>query len=492
MTIPSNLNMIAALPEIYLLCLLGFVLVFDLFIGDAKRHLTYGMTLVGLVVAIFVQIGVGVPADPEAQKAFSGMFVNDKVAQISKIVMYISTFFALAYSRRYALNRQIWKGEYYTLTLFSLLGMNIMVSATNFVTLFLGLELLSLALYALIALRRDDVRASEAAAKYFILGSMSSGILLYGFSLIYGATGSLQISGVFDALSSPDTNEILMVLGLVFVVVGLAFKFGAAPFHMWVPDVYEGASTTVAAFVSSVPKVAAMVFSFRILMEGMQHNLQDWQGMMAVIAVVSLLIGNLAAIAQTNFKRMLGYSTVSHMGFVLLGFVGNGAAQSGFSTYGLSAALYYVITYSFMSLVAFGVITALSNKGKECSDIKDLAGLNQKHPWYALLMLLAMFSMAGIPPLMGFYAKMYVILGLVEQQMAGLAVFSVIMALIGAFYYLRVVKVMYMDKPEDDIVVEPDFSAGAKLLLTINAFILLVFGIAPKLIMDLCAQAFSL
>lgn len=486
----SSLSLMAAAPEIYLLCLIGVVLMVDLFSPEHWRAAGHRLAIAGLVGAVFVQLYVGAEA-PE-QTAFGGMFVNDALAQTAKLFMYAVTILCLGYSREYAKNRGYFNGEHNALTLFALLGMNVMSSSGNFVALFVGLEMLSLALYAMIALRRDSPSSAEAALKYFILGSLSSGILLYGLSMIYGATGSLDAEGVFKAFASGGSRNILASLGLIFVVVGVTFKFGAAPFHMWVPDVYEGAGSTVAAFVGSAPKIATMVFGFRIFMEGMQHSIADWQELIAIVAVVSLFIGNLAAIAQTNFKRMLGYSTVSHMGFVLLGFVGNGTGTGSMSMDGMTAALYYSVTYALMSLVAFGVIIALTSKEREIENIEDLAGLNRTHPWYAFMMFLAMFSMAGIPPLMGFYAKAYVLVGLLNEHMYFLAVYGMIMALIGAFYYLRVVKVMYMDRPtEAALAVEPHFAPAAKALLAVNALALLAFGVAPAFVMDLCAQALS-
>ena len=324
--------------------------------------------------------------------------------------------------------------------------------------------------------------------KYFVLGSLASGMLLYGMSMVYGATGgNLDLGAVLAALFSGQANGVLIKLGLVFMVVGIAFKFGAVPFHMWVPDVYQGSPTAVTAFVASVPKIAATVFAFRILITGMGASIGDWSGMLTILAVASLVVGNLAAIMQTNIKRMLAYSTISHMGFVLLAFVGNeftGTGQGSLS--GVSAAFFYALTYAIMSLVAFGILLALSAKGKECENISDLAGLNRKHPWYAFLMLLAMFSMAGIPPLMGFAAKFYVVVALLEQGFVPLAVFAMIMSLIGAFYYLRVVKTMYFDELPEDGGVSENLGFAAYALLTVNALILLVLGIKPAFIMELC------
>lgn len=487
----AQLNLIHAAPEIVLLCLLGAVLLIDLFLCDQKRWISYALTLLSVLVVAIIQISLF--RQPHDQvEAFSGMFVNDSIAQLSKLFMYAIVIVLLVYSRYYVANRQIFKGEYYTLTLFALLGMNIMVSANHFLLLYVGLELLSLSLYAIIALRRDSISAGEAALKYFILGSLASGILLYGISLIYGGTGgSLSMQEVLFHLYQGADNPILVQLGLIFIVVGIAFKLGTVPFHMWVPDVYQGAPTAVAAFVGTAPKIAAVVFAFRILITGLGIHFADWAVMLQILAVASLVVGNLAAIVQTNIKRMLAYSTVSHMGFVLLAFVGNSImADSSNNFAGLSAAIYYVIVYAITSLVSFGVLMALSNKDNECENISDLAGLNQKHPWYAFIMLLAMFSMAGIPPLVGFYAKFYIIIALLEQHLTALAVFAVIMSLIGAFYYIRVVKTMYFDTPETEA--QPlQFGVLAKILLSINALLLIVLGVFPSTLLDWCVALFQ-
>ncbi|MBR7002898.1 MAG: NADH-quinone oxidoreductase subunit NuoN [Neisseriaceae bacterium] len=483
----AQMNLTAALPEIFLLCLLGVVLIVDLFLKDSQRYVTHALTQLGLIITCGLQM-YAYSHGSHHEEAFGGMFINDGIAQFAKIVLYAVIFLLLAYSRRYLQDRQLFKGEYYTLTLFAVLGMCVMISAQHFILLYIGLELLSLSLYALIAMRSNDTFASEAALKYFVLGSLASGMLLYGMSMVYGGTGGqLGLKEVLTALYMNEANPVLIKLGLVFMVVGIAFKFGAVPFHMWVPDVYQGSPTAVTALVASAPKIAATVFAFRILIEGMGVNLADWSGMLTILAVASLLVGNLAAIMQSNIKRMLAYSTVSHMGFVLLAFVGNEFTGTGSgSLNGVSAAFFYALTYAIMSLVAFGILLALSAKGKECENISDLAGLNRKHPWYAFLMLLAMFSMAGIPPLMGFAAKFYVVVALLEQKLVPLAVFAMIMSLIGAFYYLRVVKTMYFDELPEDGGANENLGFAAYALLSINALILLVLGIVPAQVMEIC------
>ncbi|WP_434778605.1 NADH-quinone oxidoreductase subunit NuoN [Neisseria sp. Ec49-e6-T10] len=473
----ASLNLIPAMPEIVLLVALCIVLLVDLFISDKNRGITVFLSLLSLIIVAVVQFYT-LPVEPTL--AFSDMFVADGLSQMVKFVMYIVVFFGFVYSRNYLKDRDIYKGEFYSLALFALLGMNVMVSATHFLTLYIGLELLSLALYALIAMQRDVPKASEAALKYFVLGALASGLLLYGISMVYGATGSLYLEEVLFSLSE-QPNSMLMRFGLVFIVAGLAFKLGAVPFHMWVPDVYQGAPTPVAMFIGAAPKLAAFVFMFRILVAGLVLLIKDWSAMLMLLAILSLIIGNLTAIAQTNIKRMLAYSTISHMGFILFGLAGGAE--------GLTAALFYTVSYVFMSMVAFGVLIALSNKDFECEQISDLKGLNQKSPWLAFLMLMAMFSMAGIPPLLGFFAKFTIIELLIQLNYPWLAVFAVVMSLIGAFYYLRVVKVMYFDQQEHDE--KASFSWDAKVLLSINALILLVFGVYSNSLIAWCTAAFQ-
>ena len=417
----TDLNLMPAMPEIVLLSALGIVLLVDLWTSDKNRYITHVLSLIALVAAAAAQWLVWVP---QSVSTFSGMYIADGMSQLSKMVMYAATFALFVYAKPYNQVRDMFRGEFYTLTLFALSGMSVMVSAGHFLTAYIGLELLSLSLYAMIALRRDSADAAEAALKYFVLGALASGLLLYGISMVYGATGSLEFASVLANAYDGQANTWLLKLGLVFIVVAVAFKLGAVPFHMWVPDVYQGAPTSVAAFVGTVPKIAAVVFAFRILVTGLGTTVNDWTPMLAILAVASLLVGNLAAIMQSNIKRMLAYSTVSHMGFILLAFM---AGAIGFT-----AGLYYAIAYVVMGLVGFGVLMLLSNEAFECEEISDLAGLNQRHAWYAFLMLLAMFSMAGIPPLMGFYAKFAVIKALLSQGFVWISVFAVVMSLIGA------------------------------------------------------------
>ncbi|MDO4226342.1 MULTISPECIES: NADH-quinone oxidoreductase subunit NuoN [Neisseria] len=472
----TDLNLIPAMPEIVLASALFIVLLADLWVKDENRFITHILSLLSLAAVAVTQWLVWTP---DSVYTFGGMYIADGMSRLSKMVMYAGLFALFVYSKPYNQARNIFKGEFYTLSLFALIGMSVMVSAGHFLTAYIGLELLSLSLYAMIALRRDSAKAAEAALKYFVLGALASGLLLYGISMVYGATGSLEFATVLATAYDGQAQEWLLKLGVVFIVVAVAFKLGAVPFHMWVPDVYQGAPTSVAAFVGSVPKIAAVVFAFRILVTGLGTVQHDWTQMLAILAVASLLVGNLAAIMQTNIKRMFAYSTISHMGFILLAFM---AGALGFT-----AGLYYAIAYVVMGLVGFGVLMLLSNEAVECEEVNDLAGLNQRNAWYAFLMLLAMFSMAGIPPLMGFYAKFAVIKALLSQGYIWLSVFAVVMSLIGAFYYLRVVKVMYFDPAANEQPVGSN--AAAKVFLSVNAALLLVWGVMPQSVMDWCLKA---
>ena len=491
-----NQNLMPVLPEIVLLKALFIILLADLFIRDEKRMITYVLSLFSLVVVALVQL-LHLPEQPLS--AFNGMLTIDLLSQTCKFIIYLSVFAGFVYSRRYLQNKGMFKGEFFTLTLFAVFGMNIMVSATHLIPLYIGLELLSLALYALIAIQRDKPLAVEAALKYFILGALASGLLLYGISMIYGATASLDLHVIADIITN-RTNDYLSVsalgasntlylarFGLVFVVAGLLFKLGVVPFHMWVPDVYQGAPTPVVLFVGTAPKLAAFVFIFRILAEGLGGLIKDWHSMLLLLGVLSILLGNLTAIAQTNIKRMLAYSTISHMGFILLGFA---CAYGAENTLPYTSALFYTISYLFMSLAAFGVLLALSNQEHECTNLVDLQGLSRTHPWLAFLMLCTMFSLAGIPPMLGFFAKFFVIEQLVGRGFITLAVFAVLMSVVGAFYYLRVVKVMYFDQPELDKT-KADFCLDGKILLTLNSLLLIVLGVSANGLINWCSMLFQ-
>jgi NADH-quinone oxidoreductase subunit N len=420
------------------------------------------------------------------------MVVSDPMGHWLKCFATIAVMVTLVYSRPYAADRDMLRGgEIFSLSLFALLGMSMMISGQNFIVIYLGLELLTLSSYALVALRRDHAQASEAAMKYFVLGAMASGFLLYGMSMMYGATGSLELSAVLKAIASGQVNHQVLVFGLVFIVAGLAFKIGAVPFHMWIPDVYQGAPTAATLMIGGAPKLAAFAILVRLLVEGMLPLAFDWQQMLALLAIGSLLIGNLAAIAQTNLKRMLAYSTISQMGFVLLGFVAgviNGETTLAANAY--SSAMFYMVSYVLTTLAAFGVIMLLARQGFESEEITDLAGLNQRSPLYAGVMAICLFSMAGIPPMVGFYAKLSVLQSLVASGQGfylGLAIFAVIMSLIGAFYYLRVVKVMYFDEPVTAATVSA--SLDVRLVLSTNGLLVLLLGIFPGALMALCADS---
>jgi NADH-quinone oxidoreductase subunit N len=424
---------------------------------------------------------------------FGNMVVSDQMGNWLKCFATIAVMVTLVYGRPYAADRDMLRGgEMFSLSMFALLGMFVMISGNNLLVIYMGLELLTLASYALVALRRDNATATEAAMKYFVLGALASGFLLYGMSMMYGATGSLDVNAVFKAINSGQIKHQVLVFGLVFVVAGLAFKLGVVPFHMWIPDVYQGAPTAVTLLIGGAPKLAAFAICIRLLVEGMLPLAIDWQQMLMVLSVGSLLVGNLAAIAQTNLKRMLAFSTISHMGFVLLGLMSgvvNGNILSAANAY--SSAMFYVVTYVLTTLASFGIILLLSREGFESEEISDFAGLNQRSPLYAAVMAVCLFSLAGIPPMVGFYAKLSVLQALIASGQAfhlGLAVFAVMMSLIGAFYYLRVVKVMYFDQP---VTAAGVMSAplDVRAVLSINGALVLFLGLVPGGLMALCANA---
>jgi NADH-quinone oxidoreductase subunit N len=416
-------------------------------------------------------------------QAFNGAFIRDGVADILKVSMLLMTIFAFVFAREYLVVRGIERGEYYVMGMISLLGMMVLASAYDMLSLFMGLEVMSLALYAMIGMRKDSSVAIESAMKYFVLGAMATGLLLYGMSLIYGAVGSLRLDQIYQAVSIAEPSLVLN-MGLVFIIVGLAFKFGIAPFHMWVPDVYHGSPTGITLFLAAAPKVAAFALMFRLLIEGLESSVVEWQGLLIILAVLSLLVGNIVAIAQTNLKRMLAYSTISHMGFVVLGFVTGNID-------GYAAAMFYVIIYGLMSVGAFGVILALSRKGFEADNIADFAGLGRRNPMMALVMLVLLLSMAGVPPLVGFYAKLVILTNLVEVGMVSLAVFAVVMSIIGAFYYLRVIKAMYFDAPVAECVDAGFATLSLRYGLMTVAALVLVLGILPNGLLTLFAQVMT-
>ena len=472
-------DLIAALPEIFVLTMAMFILLADLFLKPASRFLIYGFAQFTLLGAALITIATH---SSSVGYFFNSMFVDDPMADVLKLMIYLSTSLMLVYTRSYLRERGMFRGEFYALVLFAMLGMMILVSGEHFLTIYMGLELLSLCLYALVAFDRDNPRSTEAAMKYFVLGALSSGMLLYGMSMLYGATGSLNISEVAHALFNGAGERSVLILGLVFVVAGLAFKLGAVPFHMWLPDVYQGAPTAVTLFIGSVTEFAAFAFVLRLLIQGLGVLAIDWQGMLVVMAVLSIVVGNITAIAQTNIKRMLGYSAISHMGYMLYGFMS--ASVNGFAS-----SMFYITAYVIMTLAAFGIILLLSRKGFEAENLDDFRGLNQRSPWYAFLMLITMFSMAGLPPTLGFYAKFTVLQAALQAGFVWLVVFAVLMAVVGAFYYLRVVKLMYFDEPQDDTPIVA--SVDVKVLLSINAVGLLLLGLMPQHLMDICAYAIS-
>ncbi len=472
-------DLLAALPEMFVLGMAMFILLIDLFLKPSNRIAIFLLSQITLLGAAFITVATH---HPSVTYAFSGMFVDDAFADVIKLMIYLGSSLLLVYTRQYITLRGMFRGEFYALTLFSIAGMMIMVSGQHFLTLYMGLELLSLCLYALVALDRDNPKATEAAMKYFVLGALASGMLLYGMSMMYGATGSLNLSEVSSALLNGSQDRPVLVLGLVFIVAGLAFKLGAVPFQMWVPDVYEGSPTATTLLIGSVTKLAAFAFVIRLLTQGLFVLAVDWQGMLVIMAVMSIIVGNITAIAQTNLKRMFAYSTISHVGFLMYGLM-------SVSLNGYASAMLYIVAYMLMTLAGFGMILLLSRKGFEADKLDDLKGLNQRSPWFAFMMLITMFSMAGVPPTIGFYAKFAVLQAALQAGLLWLVVFAVLMAVIGAFYYLRIVKLMYFDEPKDRKAI--DAPIEMKLMLSLNAFGLLLLGLFPQRLMDICAYAIS-
>ena len=468
-------NLLPLLPEIFVFSMACVILLVEAY-RPGTRVATWALAQLALVGAGALTLATaGI-----AGSFFSGMFVADPLSVLLKLAIYAITFFVFAYSRDYLRDRDMLRGEYFVLALFAVVGMMVLVSASHFLTLYLGLELLSLSLYAMIAFRRDSGIATEAAMKYFVLGAMSSGILLYGLSLLYGVTGTLEIAAVAQAVAGLGADDVVLIFGLVFVVVGIAFKLGAVPFHMWVPDVYQGAPTAVTVFIGTAPELSAFALVIRLLVGGLEGLAASWQEMLIILSVLSMALGNVIAIAQTSIKRMLAYSAISHIGFFLLGVLS--ATPAGYS-----AALFYVLVYAVMSLGSFGVVILLSRAGFDADRLEDFKGLNQRSPWHAFLMLVLMFSLAGVPPTAGFYAKFLVIQSVVGAGMVWLAVLAVLLAVIGAYYYLRIVKLMYFDEPEETVPL-----AGARdfrFLLSVNA--LLLIGIMPWIgtLIDWCDAA---
>ncbi|UUX94163.1 NADH-quinone oxidoreductase subunit NuoN [Aquabacterium sp. J223] len=485
----NPINWLLGSPQILLLVLTCAVALVDLGVTDEKRRPTYWLAQASLAAVAALHLWFFDQGD--TVYAMQNMMVIDPLGHLLAFFSTVATMVTLAYAQPYIGAREMLKGEFFSLAMFSLLGVSVMTFANNFLVVYLGLELMSLSLYALVALRRDHALSTEAAMKYFVLGALSSGFLLYGLSMMYGATGSLEIPEVFAAIAGGSINRQVLTFGLVFVVAGLGFKMATAPFHMWVPDVYHGAPTAVTLLVAAAPKLAAFAITFRLLVEGMSGLARDWQEMLVVMAVASLVLGNLAAIAQSNLKRLLAYSTIGQMGFMLLGFTptvvgGNTASAAN----GYSSAMFYLVTYVLTTLGSFGIILLLSRRGHEADEVTDLAGLGKRAPWAAAVMAVFMFSLAGIPPTVGFYAKLAVLQALIttnQPYYIGLAIAAVLLSLIAAYYYLRVIKVMYFDEPTDRHAVEQHPGIGP--LLALNGAAVLVFGLLPGGLMALCRDA---
>ena len=469
---------IPVMPEIVMLVAACVVLIVDLFLTERTRLVTYALSLVALVVTGATIIATA--GNPIV--SFEGSFVRDAVADVMKMGILTVTGFAMVYAKDYLVQQGIYRGEYYTLALFSVLGMMIMSSAYNFITIYLGLELLALSMYALVAFNRDSMGGAEAAMKYFVLGALASGLLLYGISLFYGATGSLSFAEVSAAIVKGNIQEDILVFGLVFIIMGVGFKFGAVPFHMWVPDVYHGAPTAVTMLLGSAPKIAAFALTLRLLVDGLAPLFTQWQEMLMILAVISLGIGNLVAIAQHNIKRMLAYSTISHVGFIFLGFIAG-------TDDGYGAALFYTVVYALTAAGGFGVLAMISRRGFDAENLDDLKGLNERSGWLAAMMALILFSMAGVPPTVGFFAKWFVLESIIRVDLVWLALVAVFFSVIGAFYYLRAIKTMYFDKPIDDQPLE--ISADSHVAMSINGVSMLVLGMFPTALYTVCRAAFG-
>ncbi len=465
-----------AAPEIFLLTMACVVLVVDLFVGERNRNAAYWLSQATLVVTAIVIVATHSSA---TVLTFNNTFVRDPMADVLKVALFIVTAGVFLYSRDYLRARELLKGEYYMLGLFGVLGMMIMISARNLLTVYLGLETLSLSLYALVAFDRDNRVASEAAMKYFVLGAIASGMLLYGMSMIYGATGTLDIGTIAERVAARGgEGNLVLVFGLVFIIVGLAFKLGAVPFHMWIPDVYHGAPTSVTLYIGTAPKIAAFAMVMRLLVGGLQDLHGEWEQMLVILSVLSIAIGNVVAIAQSNLKRMFAYSTIAHVGFILLGILA-GTAQ------GYAAAMFYTLVYALTAAGGFGMIILLSRVGFEADSLDDFKGLGKRSPWFAFIMMLLLFSMAGVPPTVGFYAKLSVLQAVINVDLVWLAVVAVAFSVVGAFYYIRVVKLIYFDAAEDDHVLSA--TADVRWVMSANGLAVLGLGIFPGALMALCA-----
>lgn len=474
-----------AAAEIFVAVMALVIMLASTFARSIARGLAYFLTQATLIVAAFITIYT---MQGEVSYTFSNLFVSDLMGDFLKLMIYFSMAIALLYGRGYLADRNIDKPEYYLLALLMTLGMMVMVTANHMLPMYIGLEMMSLALYTMVAFDRDSGRSTEAAMKYFVLGALASGLLLYGMSMVYGATGTLEFGGIAQSVYNQAANETVLMFGLVFLVAGISFKLGVVPFHMWVPDVYQGAPTAVTLVIATAPKLAAFAMAVRLLIWGLFDVAEHWQTMLMFVGVASIVLGNLAAIAQQNIKRMLAYSGISHMGFVVLGLLaGVVDGDRHFALNAYSSAMFYAISYVIMSLASFGMIILLSRAGFEAENIDDFKGLNKRSPWFALMMMFVMFSMAGIPFFIGFFAKLSVLQAVVAAGYFWLAVVAVIMSVIGAFYYLRVVKVMYFDAPDDVSAIQAP--AELRVLLSANGLAIAALGLAPQMLMSLCAYA---
>jgi len=475
--------MLLAHPEFWVLVMACVIMLVDLFLREERRGIIHLLAMLTLIFAGIITLsGDYLVGGAQSMTAFKDNFIRDPMGDVLKVFSFIILGLIFIYSKFYLRNFNMFRSDFYTLSLFALLGVMLLISANSLVMIYLGLELISLSVYALVAFDRESSRGPEAAMKYFVLGSMASGMLLYGMSMIYGATGSLGLSEIAAAISSEGPYDTLLIFGLVFVVVGIAFKLGVVPFHMWIPDVYEGAPAAVTLFISSVPKLAAFAMAFRLLQSGLGDLHIQWQGMLQILALLSIVLGNLAAIMQTNIKRMLAYSTISHMGFVLLGLLPGTA-------FGFGASMYYVMVYALMSTASFGMIIMLSANGVEAERLEDFKGLNQRNPFYAAIMGIVMFSMAGVPPMVGFFAKWLVIKAAIDAGLLWLAIVAVIFAVIGAFYYLRVIKFMYFDEPDNETAISVPVDFGAAI--TLNGIMIIGLGIFSSSLITICMKSFS-
>jgi len=475
MTLTTELALLT--PEIALLIMTCIVLVVDTLYDNPDRVLTYKLSQLALIITT----GLVLLQFPEASShVLSGHFVSDPMSAVLKVVLGLVALIVFFYSYDYLLEHELIKGEYFILMLFAVLGMQIMISANSLLTVYLGLELLSLSLYAMIAMNRASAVATEAAMKYFVLGALASGMLLYGISMLYGVSGTLELPALATYIAAQAEANLLLVFGLVFIIVGLAFKLGAVPFHMWVPDVYQGSPTSVTLFIGTAPKIAAFAMAIRLLADGLQPLAADWQGMLIVLAVLSMAGGNIIAISQSNIKRMLAYSTIAHVGFLMLGLIS--AQQTGYAS-----AMYYVIVYTLMSMGSFGMVILLGRLGHEADNLDDFKGLAERSPWFAFIMLSLMFSMAGVPPFIGFWAKWFVIKEVIAVGHIWVAALAVIFSVIGAYYYLRIVKLMFFDKPVQMTAIKS--SQGMRLVLSLNGLAILILGFMPGFLMTLCIEA---